>query len=157
MFIAVFNKKESVDKIFAELEIMGYQTEEISVIAKLDPNEVTNTINTQNDDLTSGEISSMEGILISGPLVVILSLSPFADPVIALTKEGDTEEFLKELLINLGIPYANAEYFSQIAGSGGIILIVPEYEPKIQEILRLHGAQNITVVENVTNQLKGRM
>lgn len=154
MFIAAFEKNRGeIEQTIIELEVLGYSTQEISIITRVSED----TIEATNPEEFSN-FPVLGGVIISGPIAAILEFTTFADatPIQIVAEEENMKLILTDLLENLGIPEINARYFSQVALSGGLIVAVPEKdEPDIGELFWSHGAQKITLLENTNTPLKG--
>lgn len=193
MLIAAFDQR-GVERTIHELEIKGYNLEDVSVIIRLDKEEMgkndrgetVSFIQPEEIGLELEKILSLSPLLpslgnfiISGPIAVILKLtylqtSPSSNQRFPYRGNDELsssdiqavcgfhiqkdQAMLSGFLGCIGISTQNCYFFTQVVNSGGIVMIVPEYEEEnLYEIFLSHGALRIEVLGNNTAPLKGQL
>lgn len=143
----VFELKDDVDSAIDDLEDMGYDENDFSVIVKgqtaLEEEEES------TEDVTSGGITDLlmgiKSVTVSGIGNVLIG-GPLAETSEA-TKE-DTGR-LTNLLSSIGIPEEKARAYENRIKEGSIFLAVPVrdgFEDEVTEILEDNGAIEINVI-----------
>lgn len=192
MLIAGFDQK-GVERTIHELEVRGHNMEDVSVILRLDKEEIGKSdrgeivtfIQPEQMGWELNKILSRSPVLpalgsfvVSGPIAVILKLTYLASapsgtclPLSNVDELSSSDiqavcdfhvnrelNMLSDFLECIGISLENCHYFTQVANSGGVVMIIPEYEEEnLYEILLSHGALRIEVLDNNTPPIRGQL
>lgn len=149
--IGVFDSKEQAEKAIKDMRNSGFDTNEISIIAK-----DAQGANQDNDmglsgisdgTTTGGAIGGLAGLALGAGALAVPGLGPIiaAGPVAGLLS-GAATGGIAGSLIDWGIPEERGQYYEGEIGKGGIMAAVQTSQEKVQDaanIMRSWGARDV--------------
>lgn len=169
MLIAAFADTELADRAVNELSSHGYDARDLSVISKertvtaAQPSIAGEAVaGAVGGAATGGVIGGLAGILasagvlpaiagflIGGPVAAALGLTGMAAAAASGAVTGAAVGGLLGGLMNLGLPRAEAEYYTDIVEKEGVLLIVPFDQGGKAEARHILEANHATKVQEI--------
>ncbi len=170
--MAVFSDRAKADQAVQELETMGYETGDISVIARGSDGTVESNMEKNIADTTEGATSgaatgaaagglagllagigvipALAGFLIGGPIAAAIGLTGVAATAASGAMTGAAAGGLLGILSKLGFEQEEAESYSHAVEQGGVALCVPvdgRDSREVRTVMEDHGATHLREVE----------
>jgi uncharacterized membrane protein len=153
--IGVFNSKEQAEKAVSNLRESGFDTNEVSIVAKNDEQGQNNDGNgttmgmgeISDGTATGGVLGGLAGLAMGAGALAIPGLGPIiaAGPIAGLLSGAATGGVAGGLL-DWGIPEQRGQYYEGEVKKGGILAAVRTHEQKIDkaaDIFRQNGAKDV--------------
>jgi len=158
--VGVFDSHDQAERAVAELRKSGFDTNEISIVARgqQDQNTQADTMDMgaiANGTTTGGVLGGLAGLAMGAGALAIPGLGPIiaAGPIAGLLS-GAATGGIAGGLIDWGIPEQQGRKYEEDVRQGKILAAVRAHEEKIEaaaEIFRQNGARD------VSTQQKGSM
>lgn len=167
MVLAAFHNQTDADVVIRELETLGYNPKDISVITKKESKVIEDTGDGLLEGATSGAVTggavgglagllagagifpALASLMIGGPIAVALGLTGAAATAVSGAVTGAVAGGLIGALVGLGVPEETAAYYDEAVEKGGVVVAVPaavSEEQKVEDILSAHHAEQVTSV-----------
>lgn len=152
--IGVFDSREQAEKAVNEMRNSGFDTNEISIVAKDDRQQIAEN---QKDDMdlgdisdgtaTGGAIGGLAGLALGAGALAIPGLGPIiaAGPIAGLLS-GAATGGIAGGLIDWGLPEERGRHYEEEVRKGGILAAVTTEEQNINDaanIMRSWGARDV--------------
>lgn len=176
MIMGVFNDPDHADQAIMELEKLGIDPADISLITKetdeirnrRGPTSATNMAEDAVEGAAAGAVTggalgglagllagvgvfpALAGLFIGGPVAAALGLTGAAAVTASGAATGAAAGGLIGALTNLGVPDETAESYSQSVEEGGLVLGIPidmAPEDEVRRVMEDHGATDLYVVQ----------
>lgn len=168
----VFSERTDAEDAITDLEEVGYNPKEISIIMK-DRKEAQEVADNTGVDVAEGAVSGattggvigaiagllvgigaiaipgIGGLLIGGPIAAALGLSGAAASTVSGAATGALAGGLIGALTGLGVSEDDAKVYEERIKSGAILIAVPAHDgdgSDAKAILQEHGAEQIRAV-----------
>lgn len=153
--IGVFENKQQAEKAVNALRNSGFDTNEISIVAKggkknngNNGDEETLEMDTLTDGTaTGGVIGGLAGLAIGAGALAIPGIGPlFAAGPIAGLLSGAATGGIAGSLIDWGIPAERGRYYEEEVKKGKMLTVIRAHEQKVQlaaDLLRQNGAKDV--------------
>lgn len=150
--IGVFENKQQAEKAVNSLRNSGFDTNEISIVAKEEKKDNGDEENLEMDTVadgtaTGGVIGGLAGLAIGAGALAIPGIGPlFAAGPIAGLISGAATGGIAGSLIDWGIPAERGEYYEEEVKKGKILAVIRAHDQKAQQaanILRQNGAKDV--------------
>ncbi|KYO68653.1 MULTISPECIES: general stress protein [Thermovenabulum] len=153
--IGVFENKQQAEKAVNALRNSGFDTNEISIVAKggkknngNNGDEETLEMDTLTDGTaTGGVIGGLAGLAIGAGALAIPGIGPlFAAGPIAGLLSGAATGGIAGSLIDWGIPAERGRYYEEEVKKGKMLTVIRAHEQKVQQaadLLRQNGAKDV--------------
>lgn len=157
--VGVFETRDQAERAVAELRKSGFDTNEISIVAKDDKQHQGNQ-NNDNDmgmgmvsdgTTTGGVLGGIAGLALGAGAIAIPGLGPIvaAGPIAGMLSGAATGGIAGGLL-DWGIPEERGKYYEGEVKKGKILAAVRAHDHKIDkaaDIFRQHGAKDVETHE----------
>ena len=170
--VGIFKNRDSAEAAIDELQTLGYDSKNMSVIMK--DYRKTPTFKAKGVKIAGGAaagattgavvggitgllvgigtiaIPGIGPLLIAGPLATALGLTGTAAATVTGAATGALAGGLLGSLIALGIPEKDARVYEEYIRAGGILLVVPTRnirEEEAEDILKGHNAVDVKALE----------
>ncbi|MCG0275731.1 MAG: general stress protein [Thermosediminibacteraceae bacterium] len=150
--IGVFENREQAERAVNEMRNSGFETNEISIVAKggqgkNEDNQNMNMDTISDGTTTGGILGGLAGLAIGAGALTIPGLGPIiaAGPIAGMLS-GAATGGLAGGLIDWGIPEERGRYYEDEVKKGKILAAVRTHEQKVQkaaEIMRQNGARDV--------------
>jgi hypothetical protein len=159
--IGVFDSKEQAEKAVSQMRNSGFDTNEISIVAKGAKGEAGRGGNGDNDDgdgnlgmdtvadgtTTGGVLGGLAGLALGAGALAVPGLGPIiaAGPIAGLIS-GAATGGVAGGLIDWGIPEERGRYYEGEVKKGRILAVVRAHEQKVGNaatIMRKNGAKDV--------------
>ncbi|MDK2879200.1 MAG: hypothetical protein PWR06_1916 [Thermoanaerobacteraceae bacterium] len=159
--IGVFDSKEQAEKAVSQMRNSGFDTNEISIVAKGAKGEAGRGGNGDDDDgdgnlgmdtvadgtTTGGVLGGLAGLALGAGALAVPGLGPIiaAGPIAGLIS-GAATGGVAGGLIDWGIPEERGRYYEGEVKKGRILAVVRAHEQKVgnaAKIMRQNGAKDV--------------
>lgn len=149
--IGVFDNKDSAKKAIRQIKDLGFNEDEISMVAKNDEakNDDNNYMdqNLTNGAATGGTLGGLAGIAAGIGALAIPGIGPIlAAGPIAAGLTGAAAGGIAGGLVDMGIPQERGDYYENEVKSGKILTAVDAEDNKVNDIssvFRNNGASDV--------------
>jgi uncharacterized membrane protein len=169
LLLGAFTDPQLADRTISELEALGYDRGDISVISKSDRYEAAGY--DRGDNLAEGAVSgattgaaigglagllagigvfpALAGFFIGGPIGAALGLTGAAASTVSGAATGAVAGGLIGALMNLGLSSETARSYEQTVNEGGIVVGITENDSnsQVRQIFQRNGALDISQLE----------
>jgi uncharacterized membrane protein len=167
----MFKYHKDVEEAVKELDHLGYNTKEMSVVMKdIEKKEemqdmgVQVTQGTASGAVTGGILGGVAGLLVglgtitipaigpflaAGPLAAALGLTGAAATTTTGAVAGAVAGGLAGALISLGFPAEEAKHYEEEIKAGGILLMVPTINERSDEVRRVLDKHHVRDVRQL--------
>ena len=155
--VGVFSSHDQAEQAVAEMRKSGFDTNEISIVAK-GQQETNENMDAQGDTslgmggvsdgvTAGGALGGLAGLAMGAGALTIPGLGPIiaAGPIAGLLSGAATGGVAGGLL-DMGIPQERGQHYESEVKSGNILAAVKTQEQKVQkaaDILRSYGAKDV--------------
>ena len=150
--IGIFESRQQAEKAVSEMRNSGFDTNEISVVAKgrqqgNDNGETMNMDTVADGTTTGGILGGLAGLAVGAGALAIPGLGPIvaAGPIAGMLSGAATGGIAGGLL-DWGIPEERGRYYEEEVKRGKILAAVRTHEQKVQkaaDIMRQNGARDV--------------
>lgn len=177
--IGVFSSADDAENLVDELEIKGYNSKEMSIIAK-DNAHLYKKVGSKGGAVTSGAVSGataggvigglaglliglgaiaipgIGGLLIGGPLAAALGLTGAAATTVSGATTGILAGGLVGGLVALGIPEDVARVYEERVREGAVLLAVPvkgmDQAHEVRDMFTRHQAAQVRTLDQLARR-----
>lgn len=169
LLFAAFDDQAPAQLAYDELQVKGFNAEDISIVAKQkpavdEPSIAGGTVGGALSGATTGGIigglagmlagagvlPGLTGFLIGGPIALALGLTGIAATAVSGAFTGAVAGGLVGGLMGLGLSQEDARYYDDVINRGGVLLAIPVHsaneESDVRQILTVHHAKQVKAV-----------
>lgn len=153
LILGIFSKHEDADEALFHLKEAGFDSDEMSIIAREDTVKKYRSKDSGGDSIvTGGILGGLAGILLTAVPIVLPGIGILvAGPLTILTglAVGAVTGGVIGTLVSIGVSENQAKSYEKHLQKGGVLLTVPVSDKsleKAQKILENHNAQELTII-----------
>lgn len=173
--LGIFSDRTQAESAFHELEEIGHNPKDISIVMK-DRKEAQELANDTGTDVAGGALSGattggalgalagflvgtgvlpgLGALLIGGPIAVALGLTGAAAATVSGAATGALAGGLVGALMSFGLTEDDARVYEEGIKAGGILVAVPVHESQeeeVREVLEENGADKVRAIDTNTS------
>ncbi len=172
----IYTNRDNAENAISDLETAGYRTKDISLVMR-DTDEAHDISDTTGVDVAEGAVTGattgavvggiagllvgvgtiaipgIGGILIGGPLAAALGLTGAAATTVSGAATGAVAGGIIGALMGFGIPREQAEVYESKIREGAILLAVPTYADREDEVWNIMEQNGATDINSVTQPM----